>query len=950
MASLKERIERLRAKRNAGPLLSRRTGGAAATTASPHARTSPGAARGEEGAAGSREPTYHVQRHPISLPPKERDRLTRRLLDRLYEILDLGAIGKLGKEEAAEHIRRQAAALIEQSNASLNRREKDQLIQDIVDEMNGYGPLEPLLSDPSVTDVLVNGSKTVYVERNGRLELTDVQFRDDEHLMRVIDKMVSFIGRYIDEGTPMCDARLPDGSRINAIIPPLAIDYPSLSIRKFLKDVLGIEDLVNRFGTLTDEMALALEACVKARLNILISGGTGSGKTTLLNILSSFIPGDERIVTIEEAGELQLRQPHVVRLETRPPNIEGEGEVTQYDLLRNSLRMRPDRIILGEVRGKEALDMLQAMNTGHEGSMCTIHANSPRDAISRLETMIAMCGLDLPQGAVRQQIASAVDLILQIARFPDGSRRITSLSEVLAMEGDTITMQEIFTFEQHGLDEGGRTLGRHVPTGVQPRFVTRLKPAGIELPSAIFLPEEMAQHEPAMLEPVRAKLGPGKKMSAEPTYHVERKSVSMASERYNKIKNAVQRRLYDAMDAATLAGLGQGKMEGHIRQSAIELLDKSNLGLNRREREQLIADITDEMMGYGPLEPLLRDAEVSDILVNGADQTYVERHGKLELTDVKFSNNEHLFHVIERIVVSVGRRIDEGSPMCDARLPDGSRVNAIIPPLAIDYPALSIRKFNKDALSVKDLVERFGSASREMVVLLEACVKGRLNILISGGTGSGKTTLLNILSGFIPRHERIVTIEDSAELQLQQPHVVRLETRSANIEGKGAIDQYGLLRNSLRMRADRIILGEVRGKEALDMLQAMNTGHEGSMSTIHANSPRDAISRLETMIAMRGLDLPPRAMRQQIASAVNVIVQGNRFADGTRKLTHISEVLGMEGEMVTMQDLFIFERAGIGEDGRVQGRFVPTGVQPRFLQRLRAAGVNLPPNLFAAAK
>ena len=285
--------------------------------------------------------------------------------------------------------------------------------------------------------------------------------------------------------------------------------------------------------------------------------------------------------------------------------------------------------------------------------------------------------------------------------------------------------------------------------------------------------------------------------------------------------------------------------------------------------------------------------------------------------------------------------------MCDARLPDGSRVNAIIPPLAIDYPALSIRKFKTDALSISDLVDNFKSMSPEMARLMEACVTGRLNILISGGTGAGKTTLLNILSGFIPQDERIVTIEDSAELQLQQPHVVRLETRPPNIEGKGAINQYDLLRNSLRMRADRIILGEVRGEEALDMLQAMNTGHEGSMSTIHANTPRDAISRMETMIAMGGLDLPQRAMRKQIASALDVIVQGNRFSDGTRKQTYISEVLGMEGDQVVMQDIFLFEREGISEEGKVLGQFVPTGVQPRFLQKLKGAGIDLPVDLFA---
>ena len=960
MGSLRERIEQLRARRAATSVPPERKEEPAGAAAPKPLERKPaplkvsprsGAARraGPRGRAAP-EVTYHVTRQPISLLAGDHSKLAARILDRLYETLDPSAMAELGEQEAREHIRRQAGALLDQAQVNLSRRESEQFLQDVVDEMKGYGPLEPLLRDPTVSDILVNGSQMIYVERSGRLELTDVRFRDDDHVMLLIDRMVRNVGRHIDEGSPMCDARLPDGSRVNAIIPPLAIDYPTLSVRKFQTDALGIHQVVNTFGTLTDEIALALEALVRARLNILISGGGGTGKTTLLNILSSFIPADERIVTIEDSAELQLQQPHVVRLEARPPNLEGEGEITQYDLLRNSLRMRPDRIILGEVRGKEALDMLQAMNTGHEGSMSTVHANSPRDAISRLETMIAMGGLDLPQMAVRQQISSAIDVIAQIERFPDGTRKLTSVSEVLGMEGDTVTMQEVFVFERHGVDKDGRVVGRHAATGVQPRFMLRLRAAGLDLPSAIFLPEEVAEHRPDLLVPVKASMQSGKKMSVEATYQVERGAVSMSVERYNKVKNAIQRRLYEAMDAASLDELDETKLEAHIRKAAAKLLEKSKLSLNRRERDQLVQDIADEMMGLGPLEPLLKDPQVSDILVNGAGQIYVERRGKLELTDVKFSDNDHVTHVIQRIVVSIGRHIDEGTPMCDARLPDGSRVNAIISPLAIDYPVLSIRKFKTDALSMTDLVERFGSASKEMVALLEACVKGRLNILISGGTGSGKTTLLNILSGFIPAQERIVTIEDSAELQLQQPHVVRLETRPPNIEGRGAVEQYGLLRNSLRMRADRIILGEVRGKEALDMLQAMNTGHEGSMSTVHANSPRDAISRLETMIAMGGLELPPRAMRQQIASAIDVIVQGNRFADGTRKLTYISEVLGMESDMVTMQDLFVFERRGIDKEGKVLGRFVPTGVQPRFLQRLSAAGIGLPANLFVANK
>ncbi|MFP4026883.1 MAG: CpaF family protein [Candidatus Brocadiia bacterium] len=450
-----------------------------------------------------------------------------------------------------------------------------------------------------------------------------------------------------------------------------------------------------------------------------------------------------------------------------------------------------------------------------------------------------------------------------------------------------------------------------------------------------------------MLAKARSSLEGDEKQKNPVTYHIDRRSVAMKAERYNEVKNDLQQRLYDEMDPTALTELEEDRMESHISSAAKKLLKETALNLNRNERQQLLKDITDEMMGFGPLEPLLEDPEVSDILVNGAKQTYVEVSGKLHLTDVEFNDNEHVMHVIDRIVTTVGRHVDEGSPMCDARLPDGSRVNVIIPPLAIDYPSVSIRKFKTDALSVSDLVDKFNSMSREMATLLEACVSAGLNILISGGTGAGKTTLLNILSGFIPQHERIVTIEDSAELQLQKPHVVRLETRPPNIEGKGEITPYDLLRNALRMRADRIILGEVRGEEALDMLQAMNTGHEGSMSTIHANTPRDAISRLENLVAMGGLDLPQKAMRKQIASAIDLIVQGNRFSDGTRKQTCISEVLGMEGDQVTMQDIFLFDREGIGENGKVLGEFVATGVQPRFLQKLKSSGVNLPLDLFS---
>lgn len=411
--------------------------------------------------------------------------LKRLIHGKLVEKLDLSRLGDLEGDTLRREIRLVVEHLCDTENPLLNRSERERLIEEVLDETFGFGPLEILLKEQGVADIMINGPKNVFIEKDGRIQKSKVVFRDNDHLMQILDRIVSKVGRRIDETSPMCDARLPDGSRVNAVIPPLALDGPSLTIRRFGSNPLTLESLLN-FGAFTPEMVMLLEGAIKARLNMIISGGTGSGKTTLLNTLSSFIPGDQRMITIEDAAELQLQQDHVLRLETRPANIEGKGRVTATDLVKNALRMRPDRIIIGECRGPEALDMLQAMNTGHEGSLTTIHANTPRDATSRLETMISMGGLDLPTKAIRHQFASAVDLIIQANRLQGGPRKITHITEVLNLEQDTVIMQDIFLFVQDGIDENGRAFGHFEATGVRPSFMHRLEQAGVRLPANLF--------------------------------------------------------------------------------------------------------------------------------------------------------------------------------------------------------------------------------------------------------------------------------------------------------------------------------------------------------------------------------------------------------------------------------------------------------------------------------
>jgi pilus assembly protein CpaF len=446
------------------------------------------------------------------------------------------------------------------------------------------------------------------------------------------------------------------------------------------------------------------------------------------------------------------------------------------------------------------------------------------------------------------------------------------------------------------------------------------------------LPWEAPAQQPGL------RAGPGREASEEP-------QEGDADHQRALLKGRIHRRLLERLNLANIDRMERDQVVEAIRKVVHDLIAHERVPLNFDEREVLVGQVLDEIFGLGPLEPLMNDPQVSDVLVNTWKQVYIERYGKLELTDIRFQDDRHLLQVIDRIVSSVGRRIDDSSPMVDARLMDGSRVNAIIKPLAIDGPHLSIRKFKRDALTGGDLL-RTDSVTESMLELLQGVVRARLNLLISGGTGAGKTTLLNILSSYIPVEERIVTIEDSAELQLRQPHVVRLETRPPNIEGEGAIAQRTLLINALRMRPDRIIVGEVRGEEAVDMLQAMNTGHDGSLTTLHANAPRDALARLETMVAMASLHLSERAMRQQIASAINVVIQLSRLGDGSRKVMQVSEIVGMEGDVITMQDIFVYERTGTAEDGKVLGRYRATGIRPKFADRLQSYGIKLSRLLF----
>ncbi len=447
--------------------------------------------------------------------------------------------------------------------------------------------------------------------------------------------------------------------------------------------------------------------------------------------------------------------------------------------------------------------------------------------------------------------------------------------------------------------------------------------------------------KPSLSSRITAPLAPSKT----PAEAVAAEKEKKRRERLTELKLEIHKRLLEDLNLSALESASEASLRGEIASLASEALDEMSVALNKEDRQALTQELYDEVMGLGPLEPLLKDDTVNDILVNGPKRIFIERAGKLELSDITFRDERHLLRIIDKIVSAVGRRVDESNPYCDARLGDGSRFNCMVPPVAVDGSLVSIRKFKKDKLKIEDLV-KFGAFTEEMAAYLQAAVSCRLNIIVSGGTGSGKTTTLNALSSFIDNHERVLTIEDTAELQLQQVHVGRMESRPPNVEGKGAVTQRDCLRNALRMRPDRIIVGETRGEEVIDMLQAMNTGHDGSMTTIHANNPRDAISRLENMVAMAGIEMPLKAVRSQVASAVNLIVQASRLQDGTRRMTSVTEITGMEGEVISMQEVFRYERLGIEPNGKIIGRFNATGIRSTYSDRFRQWGFDLPASIY----
>jgi flagellar protein FlaI len=875
--------------------------------------------------------------------------------------------------------------LIDRQYSGIKRDKKYWFSTFIVQDMIGYGILDPLLSDDALEEVMIiatNMPVYVYHRKHGMCK-TNIIFEDDESAIKIIDRIARAVGRRVDASTPLLDARLKDGSRVNATVAPVSIGGPSLTIRKFKADPFTVVDVIN-FRTLSLDLAaflwLAIDGYDVKPANILVSGGTGSGKTTTLNCVGSFIPQTNRVLSIEDTAELQLPIKHWVRLETRPPNIEGTGEISMQRLLRNTLRMRPDRIIVGEVRGAEANTLLTAMNTGQSGSMGTLHANNSKETITRL--------INKPM-SVPIIMISALNLIIMQNRFSHRGktvRRITEVTEILGVEGDHVKLSNLFEWnpktdtvkptkvpsrikntlaDKRGVDlkdiDDEIERRRKVLEWMVNKKIQGIKEVGQLINEYYINPDVFIEKITSGIEKAKEtkKVKPGSKGIVELFSSSVKKEVLEKTEQAEIIRVETEKNpVYNVF--IPKFGKDDKKLLKDIETKVIDKLDVDPTQItDKKEAEAVFTEeihkyitmeyslgpaktrdytkyIVNNLVGYGILEPLLKDEKLEEIMVIGTGRNVYISHSKYDImrTNLVFDEDEAVERILERIAAAVGRRIDRASPLLDARLQDGSRVNATLPPTSIDGPTLTIRKFKADPLTVVDLIN-FNTLTTEISAYLWYITEGSGikpgNILVAGGSGSGKTTTLNCLCSFIPDSERIITIEDTAELQLPATHWVRLETKPPNVEGKGEVDMDELVKNTLRMRPDRVIVGEVRGPEARTLFTAMNTGHDGSMGTLHSNSAKETVNRLTN---------PPMNVPHIMMPALDLILMENKiYLDGTtvRRITEIAEVTeeSVEGEETAVLN-------NVYEWSPKKDALEPTGVPSVLKQKLaRIQGIDI---------
>ncbi|MBI4345195.1 MAG: CpaF family protein [Euryarchaeota archaeon] len=891
-------------------------------------------------------------------------------------------------EKKKEAFIKEVKALMAKSFPLVALEKRDEFAEFIVQDMIGYSRLDPLLANDMLEEVMVVGTqKAVYVyHRKLGMCRTNIAFSTDDEIKNVVDRIARTIGRRVDISSPLLDARLPDGSRVNATIKPVSLDGPSLTIRKFKADPFTVVDII-KFGTVSPELAaflwLAVEGFSVKPANILVSGGTGSGKTTTLNCLASFIPSTDRVITIEDTAELQLPIDHWIPLETRPPNIEGKGEVSMDMLLKNTLRMRPDRIIVGEVRGAEAGTLMAAMNTGQNGCLGTLHANTAKETITRLT--------NAPMSVPMVMIPS-LNLILMQNRFAYGGRtvrRITEIAEVGEMEDGQIRLNTLYAWDpkddkikstgapsiiKRGLMElrgvgekemeeelarreevvkymmekgirGVREVGRVVNAyyispdryreaiealfqeAVGRRTIPKADDEGygflervLSKPKAAKAPGPSPREVIEELEGHRIFRVPGEK---NPYYMVP---LLELSEKERALLEDLEREAIGSIEVDP-ASMEKEECERFFREEILKLMEKKHQGLKADSRERLAEIILKDMIGYGVMEFLLSDDALEEIMAVGNGKPIYVNHRKYGTckTNVRFRSDDEALRVIGKIASSVGRRVDRSTPLLDARLLDGSRANATIPPISLKGPTLTIRKFKKDPLTVVNLI-KLRTLSAELAAYLWLAVEGLGikpgNVLIAGGAGCGKTTTLNSLCSFIPTTARVITIEDTAELHLPIEHCIRLETRPPNVEGEGEVSMEALVKNTLRMRPDRIIVGEVRGPEAKTMFTAMNTGHDGCMGTLHSNSARETIVRLTN---------PPMSVPEIMLPALDLILMQNKMYHGgenLRRITEIAEVGGLDKEGLVLNDIYRWDPK--------KDEIAPTG-SPSLLKRKVAA-------------